>query len=56
MECTVKGFDEIACGRETKYENLLDESTYTVTQAKFYERAYMMNQLNIRRGTNLIWR
>lgn len=37
----LKGFDEIAATVETKYENLLDESTYTVTRAKFYERAYI---------------
>lgn len=37
----LKGFDEIAATVETKYENLLDEATYTVTRAKFYERAYI---------------
>ena len=37
----LKGFDEIAATVETKYEDLLDESTYTVTRAKFYERAYI---------------
>lgn len=37
----LKGFDEIATTVETKYENLLDEATYTVTRAKFYERAYI---------------
>ena len=38
---SLKGFDEIAATVETKYENLLDEATYTVTRAKFYERAYI---------------
>lgn len=38
---SLKGFDEIAATVETKYENLLDEATYTVTQAKFYERVYI---------------
>lgn len=37
----LKGFDEIAATVETKYENLLDEATYTVTRAKFYERVYI---------------
>ena len=32
---SLKGFDEIAATVETKYENLLDEATYTVTRAKF---------------------
>ena len=37
---SLKGFDEIAATVETKFENLLDEATYTVTRAKFYERVY----------------
>lgn len=38
---SLKSFDEIAETVETKYENILDEFTYMVNRAKFYERVYI---------------
>lgn len=37
----LKGFEEIAEVVETEYENILDEATYVVNRAKFYERVYI---------------